>query len=248
MAKRLFSPYELNQLRKCGFPDPDPNTFGEEPVEYITGHAQFCGFDFLVNVSTLIPRLESEKIVTLALGFIEKHELAHPAVADIGTGSGCLGLSLASTLLKKQIPYTIYLSDISLPALQTAQENAQRLLFSPANLFFLESDLLESFPRIKFDVIVANLPYIPTETISTLSSSVKDYEPKSALDGGPKGTTTIDRLLKQLPQFLSSQGIAILEIDDTHSVEDFSLPKNLAASIEKDLYGVSRFLIIIPRS
>ncbi len=222
--------------------------FGEEPVEYLTGHAQFCGLDFLVNSSTLIPRLESEKIVKLTLDFIEKHELAHPAIADIGTGSGCLGLSLASGLIKRQIPYTIYLSDISLPALQTAEENAQRLIFSPANLFFLESDLFDSYPRIKFDIIVANLPYIPTGNISALPSSVKDFEPIPALDGGSKGTAVINRLLKQLPRFLSSQGMAILEINDTHSVGDFSLPKNLTASIEKDLYGVSRFLIIIPRS
>lgn len=248
MAKRLFSPYELNHLRKYGFPDPDPNLFGEKPVEYLTGHAQFCELDFLVNSSTLIPRLESEKIVKLALDFIEKNELTHPAIADIGSGSGCLGLSLASILLKRQIPYTIYLSDISLPALQTARENAQRLIFSPANLFFQESDLFESYPRIKFDLIVANLPYIPTANISTLPSSVKNFEPLPALDGGPGGTTVINRLLKQLPRFLSSQGMAILEIDDTYSVEDFIFPKNLDPSIEKDLYGAPRFLIIIPRS
>ncbi|KKT63890.1 MAG: Release factor glutamine methyltransferase, partial [Candidatus Collierbacteria bacterium GW2011_GWC2_44_30] len=225
-----------------------PNTFGEKPVEYITGHAEFCEMDFLVNSSTLIPRLESEKIIKIATEFIEKHQLSHPAIADIGTGTGCLGISIASRLAKKQTPYTIYLSDTSSEALKTATENAHRLLPSPVNLFFLKSNLLDDFPHIKFDVITANLPYIPSHTISSLSPSVKDFEPLSALDGGANGTTIINRFLNQLPEFLSFQGVAILEINDTHNLDSFSLPPAVQVSIEKDVFGVPRFLTVSPKS
>ncbi|PIP85789.1 protein-(glutamine-N5) methyltransferase, release factor-specific, partial [Candidatus Collierbacteria bacterium CG22_combo_CG10-13_8_21_14_all_43_12] len=161
------------------------DSIGEQPVEYVTGHAEFCGLDFLVNPSVLIPRLESEKIVHFAVDYINRQNLAHPAVADIGTGSGCLGLSVAAYLIKQNTPYTIYLSDTSVPALNLAKENAGRILRSPENLFFQESNLLENYPHIKFDIILANLPYIPSNNIATLPESVKDFEPVSALDGGP---------------------------------------------------------------
>lgn len=243
MNQRTYTPYELNHLRKHGFSQP-PTSIKEKPVEYITGHVEFRGLDFLVNSSVLIPRLESEKLVQLALEHIHTQVLEHPAVADIGTGSGCLGLSLAFSLQKKQIPYTLYLSDISPLALRTAQKNAERLLASPVNLFFQESDLLDNYPHIKFDIILANLPYIPSDNIPTLPSSVKDYEPLSALDGGQDGAVFIDRLLKQIPHFLSAKGVALLEIDDTQTLETFSLPQTLRASLENDLFGVPRFLLV----
>ena len=105
VSKRILSPYEQNELRKWA-PQTNPQSIGEKPVEYVTGHVEFLGQDFLVTEDTLIPRLESEQIVTDALDFIDNHELAHPTIADVGTGSGCLGVSLAIKLSKRQIPYT----------------------------------------------------------------------------------------------------------------------------------------------
>ena len=244
MPTRKFSAQELNHLRRFGSADIDTKTIGEKPVEYVTGHAKFHGLDFLVSPATLIPRIESEKIVDLACNFIKQKEIAHPVIADIGTGSGCLGLTLASLLSKEQIPYTVFLSDSSQEALNIAITNASRLLPSPANLFFEKSDLFETYPKIKFDIVMANLPYIPSKNIPILDSSVKNYEPISALDGGPNGTTLINRLVKILPQFLSPGGIAILEINDTHTSEVFSIPPNLTSKIEKDIFDVPRFLII----
>lgn len=244
MTSRIFSPLELNHLRKFGYADVDLASLGNKPVEYVTGHAEFYHLDFLVNEHTLIPRLESEKIIDLALEHISKEDLAHPAIADIGTGSGCLGFSLAVILLQKHIPYTLYLSDISQDALQIAKTNASRLLSSSANLFFEQSDLLENFPHIRFDLLIANLPYIPTQNISVLSPSVKDHEPHLALDGGPSGTHLINKLLSDLPDFLSERGLAILEIDDTHSLKDFTFSSDLSAHLEKDFFGVPRFLVI----
>ena len=216
---------------------------GEKPIEYVTGHAQFLDLDFLVTPDTLIPRLESEQIVIETLQFIDDHELAHPVIADIGTGSGCLGLSLAVKLSKGQIPYSIFLSDISPQAHRVADLNSQRLLHSPENIFFLESNLLENFPKIKFDSILANLPYIPTKNIANLDSSVKDFEPKIALDGGSIGNLYINALLSKLPEFLSKNGQAILEINDTHTIDSFAIPKGVSASIQKDCFDKPRFLI-----
>lgn len=244
MAQRIYSSYELNHLRKHGHGDTNLVDMGEKPVEYLTGHAEFCNLDFLVNEHTLIPRLESEKIVEIALTQIIKQECSHPAIADIGTGSGCLGLSLVVKLAQRQIPYTLYLSDISSDALKVARQNASRLLTSSANLFFEQSNLLENFPKIKFDFLLANLPYIPSKNIDTLPTSVKDFEPLTALDGGPTGVTLINRLLRDIPSFLSDQGLAILEIDDTHTLRDFVVPKTLSATIEKDVFQVPRFLIL----
>jgi len=242
VTKRVFSPYELNQLQKWA-PKIDLESIGEKPVEYVTGHVEFAGLDFLVTKDTLIPRIESEQIVETALRYIDDRDLAHPVIADIGTGSGCLGISLAVKLAKGQIPYTIFLSDISPQALKIADLNAQRLLHSPENIFFLESNLLESFPKIKFDLILANLPYIPTKNVNNLDSSVKDFEPKMALDGGSKGNLFINALLSKLPQFLSRNGQAILEIDDTHTPNSFTIPKSLSATIDNDCFNKPRFLV-----
>lgn len=242
MIKRIFSPYEQKILRRWT-PDIDSLSIGEKPVEYVTGHAEFANLDFLVTPDTLIPRLESEQIVNDAFQYIDDRDLAHPTITDIGTGSGCLGISLAVKLGKRQIPYSIFLSDISLKALRVADLNAQRLLPSQENIFFLESNLLEAFPKIKFDLILANLPYIPTKNINTLDPSVKDFEPKIALDGGAKGNLYINALLSKLPQFLVKGGQAIFEIDDTHTQDSFAIPKDLSVTIKNDCFAKSRFLI-----
>ncbi len=247
MTSRQFSSYELNHLKKHGINLPEISAFGEMPVEYITGHADFHGLDFLVNQHTLIPRLESEKIVDLVLQHISQQDLNHPAIADIGTGSGCLGITIAHYLTGQQTPYTIYLSDVSTEALNIAGQNADKLLPSRVNLFFQQSNLMDNYPKIKFDIIVANLPYIPSSRISHLDTSVKDFEPIQALDGGPKGTILINRLLPQLPQFLTDQGLAILEFDDTQKLDDFSIPQSLSAHIENDINDVPRFLLIRPK-
>ncbi len=242
MAQRQFSAYEINQLRRWQ-KQPDPQTAGSKPVEYLTGHAEFCGLDFLVTPDTLIPRLESEKIIDLALDFISNRQLPHPQIADIGTGSGCLGITLAYRLSKQNTPYTIFLSDISLPALKVADLNVQRLLYSPENIFFQPSNLFQAYPPLKFDLILANLPYIPSSNIPLLDASVKDHEPIIALDGGSKGNLFINALLDQLPVFLAPQGQAIIEIDDTHTLDSFSLPPRMTAQIITDCFDKPRFLV-----
>ena len=91
---------------------------------------------------------------------------------------------------------------------------------------------------------MANLPYIPSRRISKLDSSVKDYEPHLALDGGPNGAILINQLLSQLPTHLKPGGLAILEIDDTHTLKKFQIPNSMSAEIIKDQFGRNRFLIV----
>ncbi len=195
------------------------------PDEYVTGTAKFCGRKFFVSPNVLIPRVETEEIIAM----IPSANL----IADVGTGSGCLGITLATKFPQA----TVYLSDISKKALVVARKNATREII-------IKSDLLKNYPDIIFDVIVANLPYIPTKRIPRLLAAVRKYEPTMALDGGLKGTTIINRLLSQLPKHLKPTGMAILEIDDTHTLKSFNIPKNFKAEIKKDQFGRNRFLVL----
>jgi len=188
-----------------------------------------------VDQDVLIPRVETEEIVKLVLNFCKKNKRL--ITADVGCGCGCLGITLALGLTESQI----FLSDISDAALGVARKNADGI----SNVKFLKSDLLENYPNdVFFDVVVANLPYIPTERIPHLQSSVKDFEPHVALDGGPSGTTIINKFLQQLSTHLKSNGFAVLEIDNTHRLKDFYKITRKKMEIKKDQFGRNRFLVI----
>ena len=108
---------------------------------------------------------------------------------------------------------------------------------------WLKSDLFDSYPRsLKFDLIIANLPYIPSDRISKLSASVKNFEPYLALNGGSDGLKLINKLIAQSQSRLKSKGVLLLEIDETHKIKDFPLPKNFRAEILTDSFGKNRFL------
>lgn len=205
-----------------------------KPEEYKNNGAMFCGRKFFVDQNVLIPRIETEEIIELVLSsFWPRPE---SIIADIGCGSGCLGITLA----EKYPNSTVYISDISEKALEVAKKN-----INTKNVVPLVSNLLTRYPtNLLFDIIVANLPYIPTARIPTLQESVKDFEPISALDGGHDGTTIINDLLFQLPGHLKPDGLAILEIDDTHTLKSFSIPKGFMGEIKKDQFGRNRFLIL----
>jgi release factor glutamine methyltransferase len=105
--------------------------------------------------------------------------------------------------------------------------------------------LFDSYPKdLKFDLIIANLPYIPTSRISKLPKSVKDFEPRLALDGGPDGLKLINKLIAQSQTRLKPGGVLLLEIDETHRIKDLKLPKNFRAGIIRDLFENERFLRI----
>lgn len=251
---RMFSPYEQTQLARHNLLFTDMDNYGEMPVEYITRSAPFCGHEFTLSRDVLIPRIETEQLVSLA----QEQVLQLPVfqmngmvvLADIGTGSGAIGVSLSHILSTLNVNHTMVYSDISQSALKTSQTNAASLLpdtySHTVKSFFVHSDLLADIPRgVMFDVIVANLPYIPSSRISSLHESVKDYEPHLALDGGPDGLDLIHALLHQAKDRLKPSGVILLEIDHTHTQNSFKdFAEIYSFDILQDDAGLNRFLLI----
>lgn len=240
--KRNWSIYEQNQLRRWKIADNDLDKFGERPVEYITGHADFDGLDILVNKDVLIPRIESVLMLSIA------EELVAGRVgvifAEIGTGSGAIGMALNKRLKNKGKRVKGILTDVSGPSVVMARHNYQRLFPDETNLEIYQSDLMWSIPsEIKFDLILANLPYIPSSRVPRLPESVVDFEPHLALDGGIDGLTLIKKLMIQAKERLADDGVLMLEIDYSHDICDFVEIAEYQYEIRQDEFGQNRFLI-----
>ncbi|MBU0978240.1 peptide chain release factor N(5)-glutamine methyltransferase [Patescibacteria group bacterium] len=223
--QRVFTPYEQTLLARAGLSHLTPEDVGHQPIEYVVGWVEFCGLKFKVNPTVLIPRIETEWLVELVVKTAQtKINLLQPGekitVADIGTGSGAIGISLLHQLNVSQEKIQLFISDISPEALQVAQTNAQSLI-PKANIQIFQSDLLSNFLKDQpIDILMANLPYIPSGRIERLDSSVKDYEPKLALDGGEDGLKLISKLLEQASQYLTKDGVIWLEIDASHTLQE----------------------------
>jgi release factor glutamine methyltransferase len=175
-----------------------------EPLRYITGSCPFYGRDFRVDRRVLIPRQETELIVEKALGWADRHGAGR--IADIGTGSGVLAVTLALELDEAEV----WAVDISADALEVAAENARRL-GAGALIEFHEGDLAEPLQG-RFDIVVANLPYVLAARMGEVEPELA-AEPRLALAGGPDGLDLISRLVPQLPDLLSGEAIGLLEID-----------------------------------
>lgn len=249
-AHRQLSAYEQTHLARFGFTDLPLPESDQRPVEYITGLVEFCDRIFAVTPDVLIPRVETEELINLARTYCSEHS-NHLEIADVGTGSGAIGLTLHLELTDLYHSHTLFLSDISENALKIAQKN-KNLLSDPANsskLNLLRSDLLLNYPPAqKFDLIIANLPYIPTDRVKTLDNSVKNYEPLLALDGGPTGLNLIQQLLNQAHPRLKPQGAIMLEVDDSHTPTflqaALTLPPRFEMTHHHDSFGRNRFVTL----
>lgn len=185
-----------------------------EPVAYIVGHKEFYGLDFKVNKNVLIPRPESELLVEETIKFLktESYKLKATSlnIIDIGTGSGCIVISLANFLQTTDygLQTKLFAADVSEKALRVAKFNAKKHGVNK-HIKFYHSDLFENkrLPK-KFDLIIANLPYLKPDYKNL------DYEPRLALDGGKGGLKVVRKLLDKLSEKLISGGIALLEIDN----------------------------------
>ncbi|MDX1417884.1 MAG: peptide chain release factor N(5)-glutamine methyltransferase [Candidatus Promineifilaceae bacterium] len=174
-----------------------------EPIPYLTGTAPFFGHDFRVSPKVLIPRPESEQLVELALAWAE--DRGELDVVDVGTGSGCIAITLAL-----QLPIAkVWATDISYDALQLAHSNARR--YVPQRIEFIQGNLLDPLTS-PVDLIVANLPYIADDEWTLVDDWVKLYEPMVALRGGADGMELIGELLDQATHFLRRSGAIFLEI------------------------------------
>ena len=249
-----------------------------QPIAYILGEREFFGLNFKVTPATLIPRPETELLVELALKFTA--ELAEDAngigrgvqlpapepqaqaakrapaemnILDVGTGSGCIAVTLAVRLP----PARLTALDISADALALARLNAQRHSVAD-RVTFVQSDLLSNLqprstslrgqlsPITNYHLLLANLPYIPSDDFRRLP--VAKHEPALALDGGPGGLDLIRRLLADAPRVMVPHGRLLLEINDEKSAEAFDLARAAfpAAHVEihKDLAGLDRVIAI----
>jgi release factor glutamine methyltransferase len=201
-----------------------------EPSAYIIERREFYGLDYYVNASVLIPRPETELLIEKTLHLARSH--VYPVIADVGTGSGVIAVSLARMIPESKI----YAVDVSSAALGVANTNACQYGVSNRITFF-HGDLLKPLPDA-VDIIVANLPYVRSEEVK------ESYEPRLALDGGKYGLDVITRLCHQLPGKLNHGGSVLLEVGMGQAEIIVTI---LEAALTDAVIGVSQDLAGIDR-
>jgi release factor glutamine methyltransferase len=211
-----------------------------EPLQYILGETEFYGLKFIVDPSVLIPRPETELLVDKALDIINKNKLENPRILEVGTGSGCISIAIASKLT-----CTIDAIDSSSEALKTAQINSDNNNTS-AKINFIKKDFLTEINSFdEYDLIVSNPPYIASGEIATLMDEVKNYEPQYALSDGGDGLVFCRKFIEL---FKNSKKVKLLlEIGDNKKEKVEELIK--ASGIEnyeffKDLLNIYRVIYI----
>jgi release factor glutamine methyltransferase len=217
-----------------------------EPLPYVLGYWEFFGLDLEITPDVLIPRPETELMVERAIKWLEASP-ERRTVADVGTGSGCIAIAIA-----KNIPdVKILATDISRPVLEVAHRNACRHNVAK-RIDFVQCDLLPPHPDplptdLHFDLICANLPYIPTETLQSLT--VYGHEPTLALDGGVDGLDFVRRLFNLAPGWLAPNSMILLEIEASQGMSAVSLAydtfDNAEIHLHQDLAGHDRLLEIL---
>ncbi len=216
-----------------------------EPFAYLTGERYFYGRSFAVDQRVLIPRPETELLVERALAlsntdsFQQKEKLS---IIDLGTGSGVLAITLALELPKAEV----WAVDLSAAALSVARSNAEKhglagkIKFAAGNYFAA----LRSNAPLRFNLILANPPYITSGELCTLPDDVRNYEPKLALDGGLTGLAGYEAIIRELPHWLASPGALLLEIgcEQQQSVTGLCEAAGLFKTITcyRDLAGLPR--------
>jgi len=213
-----------------------------EPVQYILGHTEFYGLPFKVNPSVLIPRPETEELVEWVLTSVGSHQLAVSNILDIGTGSGCIAISL-----KKNLPNaSVSAIDISTGALETAKQNAD---LNKVKMDFIEDDILNSkldLEHSKFNIIISNPPYVTLHDKTQMHTNVTDFEPHSALFV-PKDDPLI--FYKAIADFalsnLTAGGLLFLEINESLGNETVGLLQAKGfrdIELRKDMSGRDRMI------
>ena len=210
-----------------------------EPLQYIPGRQEFWGLDLRVTPAVLIPRPETEHAVETALELLRGTESPH--IVDVGTGSGCIALALASEMPGA----TIEAVDIASEALDVASSNAERLGFA-RRIRFAQSDLLEIFleSNRKFDLVVSNPPYVGQNEANKLQIEVRQYEPHAALFGGAEGLDIYRRLIPQAREVLKPNGWLVMEIgySQEQAIRELLGDWNEVRSVP-DLQGIPRVVI-----
>jgi len=214
------------------------------PLAYILGEQPFCGLVLKVDKRVMIPRPETERLVELVAKRLKGLVSGNIMLADIGTGSGAIALALTSKFERA----TVIGIDISIEALEVAEENAHRLGLTK-RCVFLWGDLTEPleaiFPQATFDAIVANLPYVADKDWEQLEPEVRCHEPEIALRGGSDGLDVIRRFAQRpIHRLLAPNGFVALEIgaEQSSAVQNLLRQRGWRVAVEKDFAGVERFV------
>lgn len=233
--------YELIPSEQKQFEEAVAKRASGIPLQYITGHQEFWGLDFLVTPAVLIPRPETEHLVESALELIRASEIQHPRIIDIGTGSGCIILSVAHEINYAE-PHAV---DISPEALAVAQENAERLHLAD-RVQFHQGDLVTEFLGApdSFDFVLSNPPYVGRSEADKVQRDVREHEPDLAVFGGERGLDIYERLIPQAHHVLKPGGHLLLEIG-------YSIENDVRSLLEAwgevrtvpDLQGIPRVVI-----
>ena len=208
------------------------------PVQYIVGNVDFYGNIFNVNKNVLIPRFETEELVEKTIKYIKKYLDKKVDIVDIGTGSGCIAITL-----KKNLDCNVDAVDISKEALEVAKENALRL---DADINFINGDLLKPLTK-KYDVIISNPPYIAYDD-TEIMDIVKNNEPHLALFASNNGLQCYEDILKEAKNHLNDKSIIAFEMgykqtNDIKMIAEKYFPKAII-KVEKDLQNKDRFIFI----
>ncbi len=215
-----------------------------EPIAYLTGEVIFNNQKIKVNHHVLIPRPETEELVKIVIDELKNYpHLTNLKIIDVGTGSGAIAIALC-----RQLPQiSIIAIDNSLAALKVARQN-RRLHHLETRMIIKKSHLLNVFSEKSLDIIIANLPYIPSLSMLNLAPDIIKYEPRAALDGGRDGLNIIKKMLQQAQTHLKSEGMIFLEIWPEHSQ---SLKRTILQYFPQakvyfklDLGGIPRFAIV----
>ncbi len=209
------------------------------PLPYILGIWEFYKLSFFLTADTLIPRPETEGLVEKAVKWLEEHPDRRTCL-DLGTGSGCIAVTLAAKTPDLQVLAT----DCSYPALLVARKNAQHHK-TGERIKYLAANLLTGF-QTNVDLLIANLPYIPTEKLKYLK--VYNTEPRLALDGGLDGLSSIREVLEKVPGIMNPGGLILLEIDESTGSKSQELALSIFPQadiqLNQDLSGMDRYLSI----
>ena len=236
---------DLSQSQQRALSDSLARLESGEPFPYVLGRWEFFGMQFDITTDVLIPRPETELLVEKAIKWLQGSP-AGRTVADVGTGSGVIAVSIAV-----HVPdASIFATDISAKALKVAGQNARK--FGVENrIEFIQCDLLPAKPElftteVRLDLLCANLPYIPTATLRSLP--IYGREPTLALDGGEDGLDLLRRLMKIAPNWLAPNALILLEIEATQGMRSLDLAYDLFSEAEihlhQDLTGRDRLLEI----
>jgi release factor glutamine methyltransferase len=216
-----------------------------EPVQYITGRAAFRGLDLTVTPAVLIPRPETELLVETVLEVLEEEgeRWRAPRVLDLGTGSGAIALAIASELG----PARVTASDMSAAALQVARANGRALGIGDRVRFLLGGWFEAVGADERFEVVVANPPYVADEERESLPPDVRDHEPALALFSGPQGLDALRAIIDGAPRHLVGGGLLALELDATRAEEVLAWLEGSRdwerALLRDDLAGRPRILL-----